>query len=567
MAKIHTLKIKNFRGFESFEHVFGFSNFICLIGRGDSGKTTILEAISRVLSPSWNLSFYDTDFYNCDISNPIEIEVTLYEVPKRLLLEDTFGTYKRFLDPQSGIIQDNAKDDSLSALTIRLIVEKDLEPRWEVVNARQTPVKIGSGDRARLNVFLIADSIDRHFSWNKGTPLFSLLKQEDTENPNVNVILDSLRDAKSKIDENEFEHLSIVLDRVKNSASALGLDISAANTTIDSKDISIMDGRISLHEEKIPLRLKGKSSKRLVSIAIQTELAKDGGIILIDEIEQGLEQVRSRHLAKTLKNNNSSQIFVTTHSQSVLVELTSSDLFLLKEPSEKLIVFPSSLQGCLRGNPEAFFSKRILVCEGPTELGVIRALNDFRIKNGKENMALKGVSAINGKGSELVAYCKAFASIGYEVRLFCDSDDEGVNTQKKSMRTAGIRIFDWEDQYCLEEAIFSNIEVSLVEKALKLYAKIKLEDDNSKTLDAVKESIKASISSKIADVNWPLTSDTCDLQTKKEIGKIAKNKSWFKSETKGQEFGDLVFQNYTSLKPCNPIKLNFDGISDWIDNG
>ena len=83
MAKIHTLKIKNFRGFESFEHVFGFSNFICLIGRGDSGKTTILEAISRVLSPSWNLSFYDTDFYNCDISNPIEIEVTLYEVPKR----------------------------------------------------------------------------------------------------------------------------------------------------------------------------------------------------------------------------------------------------------------------------------------------------------------------------------------------------------------------------------------------------------------------------------------------------------------------------------------------------
>ena len=36
---------------------------VCLVGRGDSGKTTLLEAIKCVFSPVWNHSFYDVDFY------------------------------------------------------------------------------------------------------------------------------------------------------------------------------------------------------------------------------------------------------------------------------------------------------------------------------------------------------------------------------------------------------------------------------------------------------------------------------------------------------------------------
>ena len=77
MSKIHTLKILNYRGIEKFEQVFSNANFICLIGRGDSGKTTILNAISAVLSPNWNYNFYDTDFHKGNIEDTIEIEVSL----------------------------------------------------------------------------------------------------------------------------------------------------------------------------------------------------------------------------------------------------------------------------------------------------------------------------------------------------------------------------------------------------------------------------------------------------------------------------------------------------------
>ena len=67
--------------------------------------------------------------------------------------------------------------------------------------------------------------------------------------------------------------------------------------------------------------MRGKGTKRLLSIAIQLELAKRGGIILIDELEQGLEPDRAKFLAKCLKDRGEGQVFITTHSSNVIVEL------------------------------------------------------------------------------------------------------------------------------------------------------------------------------------------------------------------------------------------------------
>mgnify|MGYP000927220125 FL=1 len=77
MAILHSLEIKNFRGIKDFKQEFFQEKLVCLVGRGDSGKSTILDAISYVLSSNWNITFYDSDFYNCDIEEPIEITANL----------------------------------------------------------------------------------------------------------------------------------------------------------------------------------------------------------------------------------------------------------------------------------------------------------------------------------------------------------------------------------------------------------------------------------------------------------------------------------------------------------
>lgn len=74
--RIRHIKIRNFRGIKSLSwHVKG--DFCCIIGPGDTCKTTILTALDYALSPRTSLSFEDSDFFNLDIDQDIVIQVTL----------------------------------------------------------------------------------------------------------------------------------------------------------------------------------------------------------------------------------------------------------------------------------------------------------------------------------------------------------------------------------------------------------------------------------------------------------------------------------------------------------
>jgi predicted ATP-dependent endonuclease of OLD family len=449
MAKIHSLKINNYRGIKKFDQVFGASDFICLIGRGDSGKTTILHAINAALTPNWNYTFNETDFYNRDLDQSIKIEVNLYDLPIELLTDSKYGLYKRLLNSQGEIIDDltqNESEKNRDLLTIRLIVSEDLEPKWYVVNNRpnQEDVEIRANDRAKLNVFLISDFIDRHFSWSKGSPLYSLLKVEKLDNETDKIISKAYRDAKNSIDSKSFTSFDEAIEKIKAAASTLGISIENTTTSIDFKHTFIKEGNVSLHEYNIPFRMKGKGSKRLVSMAIQLELAEQGGIILIDELEQGLEPDRAKFLAKKLKEKGNGQVFCTSHSRDVLVELKAEDIFLRNRSEKKLIQFDDSFQGVIRANPEAFFAKKVIVCEGPTEVGICRALNDFRVLNGKDNLSSMGIAIVDGKGNNFINYCEKFNEAGFKVSVFCDSDVEAINNKKEHLKSQNIKIIDTE---------------------------------------------------------------------------------------------------------------------------
>ena len=74
--RIKHVKINYFRGISKLEWTIQ-SPLTCLIGPGDSGKTTILDAIELALLPRWNYTFEDCDFHESDISKPIEIRKLL----------------------------------------------------------------------------------------------------------------------------------------------------------------------------------------------------------------------------------------------------------------------------------------------------------------------------------------------------------------------------------------------------------------------------------------------------------------------------------------------------------
>jgi len=559
MAKIQELKIKNFRGIKEFFYIFNNKNLICIVGRGDSGKTTILDAISYVLSSSWNLTFFDSDFYKCDINTPIEIEVTLIDLPDNLILENKYGLYIRGLDKSTNTIKDDFENDYEKALTIKLEINKDLEPKWCVINNRQnSPISISAYDRAKLNVFMISDYIDRHFSWSKGNPLYSLLKQQQNsvDSEGNNIIVEVLREAKSKIDNNSFVKFEVITGIVKSKADELGIDISNTSTSIDFKNISVKDGRVCLHDDKIPFRLKGKGTKRLISIAIQMLLVGSGGIMLIDEIEQGLEPDRVKHLVRTFYKEFKGQIFIATHSQSVIEELEVQNILIInnEKGNVKCEEIEEEFQDVIRACPEAVYAKKVIICEGKTEIGICKALDSYRIKKGKSNMSSLGVVYTGGGGDNFYIRASKLKELGKKVCVLCDSDKSEIINEKNQLRSSGIIVIDCEQGNAIENQVFKDLPWDAI-RELIIYKEKKSSEK------AVEDSVNSRCTESLT-TNWQQTDSTAKREA---LGKTAKDSRWFKQIAQGEYLGTVIFRYFDQIKD-KELGKQFGELSKWIDD-
>ena len=131
--------------------------------------------------------------------------------------------------------------------------------------------------------------------------------------------------------------------------------------------------------------------------------------MLIDEVEQGLEPDRVKQAVRSLNGHHAGQIFITTHSRDAITELGSKPLlFLLKDKntddikSESFDLSNEELQKTIRACPEAFFAKKVIVCEGATEVGICRSLDKWRKQNSKEQMSFKDCAYVDGTGSTII---------------------------------------------------------------------------------------------------------------------------------------------------------------------
>lgn len=569
MAKLHHLKISHFRGIESFEQQFG-NGITCIIGRGDSGKSTILDAIAYVFSQSWSIHLNDSDFTNCDTDTPIIIEGTVVEAPADLIAK--YGKHLRGVLPNGQIIDDmEAPDaaDAQTALTIQLKVGKDLEPTWNVISYNgEEPSIIKATDRGKLNVFAVSDYTDRHFSLNKGNPLYNLYKQlngaaiEETDN----VVLNVVRDAKKAFDEAVGENFNAVITKVKTIAATLGITLNEMKAMLDHRDIAISENKVSIHEDGVPFRLKGKGSKRLLSLAIQLALTEPSGIILIDEIEQGLEPDRVMHLVNVLSKKEDRQIVITTHSNNVIVEIPCDSLYIMRRDAPSLLHVEGELQACVRQNPEAFFAAKVLLCEGATEVGFCKAINASRMANGKISATRKGICFADGSGNNMAAYAFGFKALEYPTALFCDSDADDINDQKPQFVDKGIDLIDCDGKFSIEEQIFHDVPWAAVNKLISIAVqKMVLEDKNEDAEQSVYDCTNSFMQNKMTSVEGWYNNDSPELRS--SLGKAAKKRTmeWFKRQDYGEMMGNVILAHYDELPADCRLKWEIDELSNWMD--
>lgn len=589
--KLKHLKVERFRGIRQLDwKVVG--DTICLIGRGDSAKSTILDAIELVLSPRWNPLFSDSDFYEGKCEEPIVITATIGELPEELLLEDKFGLYQRGWDAEAGLI-DEPDDGHEVVLTVKLLVDNSLEPQWTVIADRYPEGKnITSKDRERLGARRLGADVDRELSWGRGSAIAKFT--EDLDNLGK-AIAEAHRCARNTFAGACTPNLDEAARKAQKAAAELGVYPGSGadyRPGLDTKVISPGVGAICLHEGEIPLRSAGLGSRRLTALALQRSGVVKGTIALIDEIEHGLEPYRIRNLLRLLQSQSKSanhaekiqesslgQVITVTHSPVVVRELTADQIHVVHKDTDgtlKVLLGHGELQPLLRACPSAFLSRRIVVCEGRTEVGLLRALEDlWAAQHDDLPPAYFGVEFVEGEGKNHgPKRSQQLAELSYEVAYFGDSD-EPIDPDKNTLDLLGVRVLLWTGQVSVEQRICLDLPWDALQEVIDLAIEIRgeiTEDAEQSVLSRVANKLGWSGNSLNREINNWLSNGFDEVAIRKAIGDAAKGnnnkkaKGWFKEIAAGHSLGRIVARALPKI-PDSALAKGLKELEDWIYAG
>ena len=383
MARVCHLDIQNFRSIKELAWAPS-AGINCLVGPGDSGKSTIVDAIDLCLGARRSLAFGDTDFHNLDVTRPIVISATLDNLPDQFLNLESFGDFLRGFDPATGRVEDEPREGIATVLTLRLSVASDLEPVWSLYSERAERDGLERGlawkDRALLAPARIGSYASSNLSWSRNSVLNRLT--EDRAELGAQLAA-AARQARTSFGDHADAQLADTLTAVTQVANRLGVPVGAsAKALLDAHSVSIVDGAVALHNASgIPLRSLGTGSSRLLVAGLQREAADSASIALVDEVEYGLEPHRLARLLDSLGAKEDAptlQVFMTSHSPVALRELTADQVFIVRSRRGRhgvqRVGSVDGIQGMLRKDAEAFLANSVLVCEGASEVGFGRGL-------------------------------------------------------------------------------------------------------------------------------------------------------------------------------------------------
>lgn len=539
--KIIKLVVKNFRGILNLEWVTDQQPLCCLIGPGDSLKSTVLDAIEAALSSRW-FSFGEADFNQCDPTIGIKIEVTVGELSKSLLSDEKFGLYIRGLSSK-GELRDEPDDGDVPVLTVRLTVDATMEPLWEVVNNRtQYPRTMSNRDRALFRVVRLTGDDSRHLTWAQGSILAKLTEADDEA---AQQLAEAYRAAKASAKLDRIQSLVDVAGAAQQRAVEIGAKvIDGYRPGLELGRGGFSSGSIALHDGSVPLRLAGSGTRRLATLAIQRAAIDEGAIILVDEIEQGLEPHRIlgaiNHLTKSQKlagdaGQPTGQILMTTHSEVALSEIEPEALFVCRAaPSELSVYHPkdlANLKRVLKHSPRALFARRILVCEGDTELGVMLGLREhFPGRRGGVSIEQRGAAIVDGHGTSAPQVAAAIAGLGYPTALFRDSDVGVPKAQQHELDKQCVITVTYKSEISVDQAIFLAMQNgTAVDQLLMVAENFK---GSATVIDQINKEFPEVGSDGVSDTSFddwefePLLDRRIVLN---RLGNLAKKNGWFKN--------------------------------------
>ncbi|MEP1832079.1 MAG: AAA family ATPase [Hyphomonas sp.] len=453
-SKILKLKILNFRGVQELDwHPSVGMNFI--LGGGDTGKTTVLEAVDLLFSPSTSFNVSETDYWMRDTETGFSIEAIVRLSEKVEINTQPNMAYPWHWDGKEAVIPDNNEENAENdeVYRFRFTANDQQETLWEIVQPDGNTIRFSVGLRRQIGLvslpsddrndkdlrLVYGSALDRHI----GDP--SLRYRIGKQVAGIN-LQDQLSD--------EAKKALTVLD-IKFGTKALPGSLSIGLTSSKGISIGALVGLLARKNAttQLPLSTWGAGTRRLASLEIGAANSNAPSFITVDEIERGLEPYRLRQLIASLSGQEG-QKFVTTHSPIAIASSAEAQLWYM-DSSGRLGSLPSEMVEKQQINdPETFLSRVAVIAEGATEIGFLNHLLELALGCAPLD---HGIRVCNGQGNDHTRkLLKALEESGLKFAGLADNEGVKVDSWAVLKKQMGDLLLQWEEG-CTEEAVISAI--------------------------------------------------------------------------------------------------------------
>ncbi len=572
MVEIKQLRIDRFRGIERL--VWNPSPGLnVVIGGGDTGKTTILDAVALLFQPSNNAALTEADYWLRRTENGFQIEAVV-DISDELDLTASSKTLWPWEWDGENAVQprnaDNAGQDQQAVFRMAVSASADFDLSWEIIQPDEKREYFSLSLRRRIGLIKLGseEKNDRDLRLVHGSGLDRLLPEENLRAKIGKLVSQvPLNNQLGEESVKAMAGLSVALEK-----AALPSEISLGLT--GSPGISI-GALIGLTAKKgnvlLPLSSWGAGTRRMASLQVAASAKKDAELIVIDEIERGLEPYRLGQLVSVLAASGL-QGFITTHSAIALFMLREAQLWFLDVKSVIGKLDQQKVKAQLNRDPLAFLSRVPVLVEGDTEKGFVQAILARLLDDRPDYF---GVRVSVGQGDDqLLDLLVEMKNSDLNVCGFADNDGKKPERWARLKAQMGDQLFQWKDG-CIETNLIplipaANLECLFLDRegdwdGYRLRSVADRLAINEKEFNALLRAVNDDREALRTEIIKAATGNTDDInesipEKRKSIAKEWKkhSRNWFKKEdgSGGRELLSHIIEN-NKWKDIEPLLRPF----------
>ena len=543
---IYKLTIQRYRGIKhlSWRPARGVN---LILGGGDVGKTTILDAINLLLSPTNSASVLDSDYNLRDEEAEFSIEAVM-ALPSgggiNQLTKPSWPWNWNGLDAIVPAHDENSAPTGEEVYVLRVRGTPDLELSYEIVQPSGTTETLPVSFRRAIGLVRLSgdDRNDRDLRLVQGSALDRLLTDKGLRSRMASKLAEN--DVRSELSDDARQALTDLDDAFRKRKLPDDLDIAV--TGGQGPSIASLVGLTAKRETvQLPLSSWGAGTRRLSALVIAEQIQGGNPITVVDEVERGLEPYRQRILMARLQAATS-QAFITTHSPAAISAAAKASLWYMDQTGGLGQLTGAKVAKLRADDPDAFLARLTVVAEGVTEVGFVRSLLTMALAS---ELHPFGFHVADGGGHDTtIELLKSLSKAGMQFGGFADEEGRHSGSWDEVQKRLGPLLFRWKSG-----DIESNIVDALADDRIEAFITDPEDEKTGRRLRSLAmrlkigpkdfASIKAAAGSEFKRFIKEAAGGTVPEGTPEAEKKTYSKQSqdWFKTERGGRELAAKLF--------------------------